>query len=132
MEHYSADACILWCFDYRFSGLLAKFSKNFKRIDLVKIAGGAKALAGGASPDRDFVVGQIKTSVRLHGTKRIILMLHRDCGAYGGSKSFADLDTEKSELANQLAVAKDFLKKEVPGVPVDVYFADFDGLYAVE
>ena len=129
MEHYAADACIVWCFDDRFSGLLAKFSKNFKHIDLVKIAGGAKALAGNASPDRDFVAGQIKTSVRLHGTKRIVLMLHRDCGAYGGSKSFADLDTEKSELTNQLIAAKDFLKKEVPGVPADIYFADFDGLY---
>jgi carbonic anhydrase len=130
-EHYAADACVVWCFDDRFSGLLSKLAKGFKNFDLVKIAGGAKALAGDASPERDFVLGQIKTSVRLHGTKRIALMLHRDCGAYGGSKSFENLDAETTSQAEQLAVAKQFLTKEVPGVPVDIYFADFDGLYSV-
>jgi hypothetical protein len=127
--HYIADACIVWCFDDRFSDLFRKFSKNFKNRDLIKIAGGAKALAGDASPDRDFVLNQIKVSIRLHGTKRVALMLHRDCGAYGGSKSFADADIEKEHFVGQLAAAKQFLLKEVPGVPVDIYFADFDGLY---
>jgi len=99
---------------------------------LVKIAGGAKALAGEPSPDRDFVLNQIKISARLHGTKRVVLMLHRDCGAYGGSKSFTDADTEKEELMKQLHQAQDFVKKamsDIEGLTVDVGFADFDGLY---
>jgi carbonic anhydrase len=131
IEHYTADACVVWCFDDRFSGLLAQFSKGFKNFDLVKVAGGAKALADGASPERDFVLDQIKTSVRLHGTKRIALMLHRDCGAYGGSKKFDGLEIEKNNQISQLTVAKQFLMSEVPSVPVDIYFADFDGLYKV-
>jgi carbonic anhydrase-like protein len=130
--HYGADACIVWCFDDRFSDLLQVFSKEFKNFDLIKIAGGAKALAGGASPDRDFVLHQIKTSVRLHDACRIVLMLHRDCGAYGGSKNFADMDVEKSDLVAKLATAKDFLAGEISGVPIDTYFADFDGLYKME
>ena len=130
MEHYVADACVVWCFDDRFSGLLGKLAKGFKNFDLVKIAGGAKALAGDASPERDFVLSQIKTSVRLHGTKRIVLMLHRDCGAYGGSKSFENADGEVTSHAERLVAAKKFLNNEVPGVPVDIYFADFDGLYS--
>ncbi len=105
-------------------------AKGFKNFDLVKIAGGAKALAGDASPERDFVLSQIKTSVRLHGTKRIVLMLHRDCGAYGGSKSFENADGEVTSHAERLVAAKKFLNNEVPGVPVDIYFADFDGLYS--
>ena len=121
-EHYTADACVVWCFDHRFSDLLGKFSKKFKNFDLVKIAGGAKALAGDASPDRDFVLNQIKTSIRLHGVKRVVLMLHRDCGAYGGSKSFADLDTEKERQIGQLVSAKNFLISEVPPGPTDIYF----------
>ena len=133
-EHYTADACVVWCFDDRFYKLLKAFGKQegFGHIDLVKVAGGAKALAGGASPDRDFVLGQIRTSVRLHGTKRVILMLHRDCGAYGGSKSFADTEAEKNELMKQLRQAQDDVKKElrdVGGLTVDACFADFDGLY---
>ena len=130
-EHYVADACVVWCFDDRFSGLLGKFSKKFKNFDLVKVAGGAKSLTEEASPDRDFVLGQIKASVRLHGTKRIALMLHRDCGAYGGSKSFEGPEAEKESQMNRLAAAKQFLMKEVPNVPVDIYFAEFDGLYKI-
>jgi carbonic anhydrase len=136
-EHYTADACVVWCFDDRFYKLLKAFGKQekFGHIDLVKVAGGAKALAGDASPDRDFVLNQIKTSVRLHGTRRVILMLHRDCGAYGGSKSFADAGAERAELVKQLRQARDFVKKELKdgnGFVVDACFADFDGLYGIE
>jgi hypothetical protein len=130
-EHYTADACVVWCFDDRFYKLLKAFGKqeNFGHIDLVKVAGGAKALAGGPSPDRDFILNQIGTSVRLHGTKRVILMLHRDCGAYGGSKAFADADAEKAALTEALRQARDFVKSELPELSVDARFADFDGLY---
>ena len=137
-DHYTANVCVVWCFDDRFYKLLKAFGKqeHFGHIDLVKIAGGAKALASaeGASPDRDFVLNQIKTSARLHGTKRVILMLHRDCGAYGGSKNFADAGAERDELEKQLRHARDFVTQElshVGGLSVDAYFADFDGLYAV-
>ena len=128
-DHYIADACVVWCFDDRFSDLLGKFTKKMKHFDLVKIAGGAKALAGEPSPEQDFVLSQIKTSVRLHGAKRIALMLHRDCGAYGGSKSFSDAATEKDQQISRLFAAKQLLTNEAPGVPVDIYFGDFDGLY---
>ena len=131
-EHYTADACVVWCFDDRFYKLLKAFGKQekFGHIDFVKIAGGAKALAGDASPDRDFVLNQIKTSARLHETKRVILMLHRDCGAYGGSKNFANVDAEREELVKQLHRAQDFVKKELSDLTVEACFADFDGLYA--
>ncbi len=140
-EHYHADACVVWCYDDRFYKLLKKFGKKqkFKNIDLVKVAGGAKALAtadateGSSSmAERDFVLSQIKTSVRLHAAKRIILMLHRDCGAYGGSKAFPDGGAEREQYAADLRAARDFVRKEVPAVLVDAYFADFDGLYAQE
>jgi carbonic anhydrase len=130
-EHYTADACIVWCFDDRFSGLLNIFAKDLKNYDLVKVAGGAKALAGEATPERDFVLDQIKKSIALHGTKKVILMLHRDCGAYGGSKSFADLDTETKNQTEQLAAAKQFLANEIPDVPIETDFAEFDGLYKI-
>ncbi len=86
-DHYIADACVVWCYNDRFYELLKKFGKKqkFTHIDLVKVAGGAKALASAeATPEREFVLNQVKTSVRFHGAKRVVLMLHRDCGAYGG------------------------------------------------
>ena len=53
--------------------------------DPIKIAGGAKVLASPErEADREFVLDQIRKSMRLHGTRRVILMVHSDCGAYGG------------------------------------------------
>ena len=80
-QKYHCDAVIVWCFDNRFQ---LGFSKYLKRIgivnsDPIKIAGGAKSLASPESEgDRDFVVEQIRKSIRLHGTKLAILMLHSD------------------------------------------------------
>lgn len=134
-DHYTADACVVWCFDDRFYKLLKAFGRQegWKNIDLVKVAGGAKALAGGPSPDRDFLLNQIKTSIRLHDTKRVVLMTHRDCGAYGGSKAFANEEAEREQHEAQLAAAKKFVADELRDmrIPIAAYFADFDGLYEV-
>jgi carbonic anhydrase len=136
-EHYVADACIVWCSDDRFYKLLKKFGKKqkFKNLDLVKIAGGAKALAtpiDEPSAERDFVLNQLMTAVRLHGAKRIILMLHRDCGAYGGSENFINEYEEHTKLLGDLRIAREFVKKEMPALLVDAYLADFNGLYLAE
>src|SRR5438477_4094428 len=86
-EKYQCDAAIIWCFDNRFDLGFRKFLKRagVANSDPIKIAGGAKCLA---SPEREsdceFVLEQIRKSIRLHATRRVILMLHSDCGAYGG------------------------------------------------
>ena len=51
--------------------------------------GGAKCLATPEQEsEREFVVEQIRKSMRLHGTDRVVLMVHSDCGAYGGLARF--------------------------------------------
>ena len=56
-HHYEAEICLVWCFDDRFSPLLDALIKqeNWKYLDLIKVAGGAKGLAGEAGEtDRVF------------------------------------------------------------------------------
>src|SRR5205085_9727642 len=84
-ERYHCDAAIVWCFDNRFELGFRKFLKRVgvANSDPIKIAGGAKSLASPEhESDREFVLEQIRKSIRLHGTRRVILMLHSDCGAY--------------------------------------------------
>src|SRR5215831_18591824 len=86
-EKYHCDAAIVWCFDNRFDLGFRKFLKKIgvENSDPIKVAGGAKSLASPEhESDREFIVDQIRKSIRLHGTDRVILMLHSDCGAYGG------------------------------------------------
>ena len=136
-EKYHCDAAILWCFDNRFE---LGFSKFLKRIgvnssDPIKIAGGAKCMASPEhETDREFVLEQIRKSMRLHGTRRVILMLHSDCGAYGGlADGFAgDAQAEAVHHEKELARAAANLVKAIPELEVQGYFVDFNGIWEAE
>jgi carbonic anhydrase len=134
---YHCDAAIVWCFDNRFQLGVTKFLKRLgvSNSDSIRIAGGAKCLA---SPEHqhecEFVLEQIRKSIRLHGTELVILMLHSDCGAYGGlAGSFGrDARAEAQHHEEELRRAAECLRKAIPGIGVQAYFVDFEGVWAVE
>jgi len=125
-EVYRADACVISCFDARFDLVLRKLLKRLAVLtyDRVAIPGSAKALA---FPDndavRDFVLGMIRTSMRLHGPTRLLLTGHNDCGAYPGAPPEA--------VANDLMSAAGVIRAAEPSMSIECYFLDFDGAYRV-
>ena len=135
-EPYQCDAAVVWCFDHRFQPGFGEFLKKIGIVyeDPIKIAGGAKSLASPEQEsDREFVLEQIRKSIRLHGTKRVILKLHSDCGAYGGLKAFGgDAAAEARHHEQELRRAAEFLSKALPGLQIEAYFVDFDGVWAIE
>jgi carbonic anhydrase len=135
-EHYQTDAAVVWCFDNRFHLSFAKFLKRvgIETSDVIKIAGGAQCLASPArESDREFLLEQIRLSMRLHGTRRVILMLHSDCGGYGGLEQFGgDTRAEAQHHEEELRRAAAFLKNAIPEIVVQAYFVDFEGTWAVE
>jgi carbonic anhydrase len=132
---YQCDAAVVWCFDNRFQLGLAKYLKRqgIVNTDPIKIAGGAKSLASPEhESDREFILEQIRKSIRLHGTKQVILMLHSDCGAYGGLGAFGgNAAAEAAHHESELRRAAEFLRGAVPGIEVKGYFVDFEGVWAV-
>lgn len=135
-EHYVCDAAIVWCFDNRFHLGFAKFLKKLgmQHLDRIKIAGGAKPLTSPErESEREFVLDQIQKSIRLHATKLVILMVHSDCGAYGGLRAFGnDLQLEARHHEQELKAAAAFVYERVPGIAVRAYFVDFEGVWEVE
>jgi carbonic anhydrase len=136
-EKYHCDAAVVWCFDNRFQLGLTKYLKRqgVANSDPIKIAGGAKSLASPEhESDREFVVEQIRKSIRLHGTRTAILMLHSDCGAYGGlAGGFAgDAEAEARHHEAELRRASAFLHSAIPGLEVKSYFVNFEGVWAIE
>ncbi len=136
-EKYHCDAAILWCFDNRFELGFRKFLKRIgiMNCDPIKIAGGAKVLVSPEhESDREFVLEQIRKSIRLHGTRLVILMLHSDCGAYGGlAKGFGgDAASEAAHHEADLKRSADKLKAAIPEVEVQGYFVDFEGIWDAE
>jgi hypothetical protein len=135
---YKCDAAVVWCFDNRFELLLQKVVKRLRLsyYDPIRIAGGTKYLASADSPDaerdRQFVLEQIRISMRLHETKTVILMLHSDCGAYGGLAAFGgDAEKEARNHRTDLQLAASYLLSQIPELTVKTYFVDFEGVWEV-
>ena len=134
-DRYVCDAAIVWCFDNRFETGFRKFLKRsgVEYWDAIKIAGGTKCLASPElETDRDFVLNQIRISMRLHQTKRVILMLHSDCGAYGGLEAFPNPEAERANHRAELRKAAEVVNNAIPGLTVDGYFVDFEGVWHME
>jgi len=133
-ERYRCDAAIIWCFDNRFELGFRKFLKRIGVVnaDPIKIAGGAKCLASpDGSADSEFVLDQIRKSMVLHQTERVILMVHSDCGAYGGLENGfqGDRERELRYLRGELTKASDNLRRAIPELKIDAYFVDFEGVW---
>jgi carbonic anhydrase len=136
-EWYKSGAAVVGCFDSRFETVSRKLLKRLGVTfpDLIRIAGGAKTLA---SPEqeshREFILDQIQKSIRLHGTERAILLLHSDCGAYGGlSGGFqGDPQAETSHYRAELERARRFLNDAIPGLTVECFIVDFEAVWACE
>lgn len=134
---YQSGAAIVQCFDQRFQLVFAKYLKRtgIANVDEIKVGGGAKALASPDSErDREFLLDQVRKSIRLHATKLVILTLHSDCGAYGGlAGAFGgDVAIEAQRQEAELRKAADCLHRAVPEIVIRAYFADFDGIWEVE
>jgi len=135
-DQYQCDAAVVACFDNRFDAALRKLVRRLgiERPDVIRIAGGAKALA---SPEpefeRDLIVDQVRKSINLHRTTRALLVLHSDCGAYGGiagrfqGSRDAEVACYEEEFRNAAAV----LGEAFPGIEVGCYYIDFSGVWEV-
>jgi carbonic anhydrase len=135
-ERYKCEAAVVWCFDNRFELVLRKLLKRLGvgYFDPIRIAGGTKYLASEDDEiNRKFVLDQIRISMRLHETKTVILMLHSDCGAYGGLAAFGD-DAEKEAQNHQaqLQIAASYLLSQIPELTVKPYFVDFEGVWEID
>jgi carbonic anhydrase len=123
-ERYTADAAVVWCFDHRFRLVLEKLLKKLgvERFDRIVVAGGAKNLSSpGTESERQFVLDQLRLSIRLHRTKKVILMLHSDCGGYGGLAAFnndtaAEAENHRREMHKAVACLKAAIPEDFEGV----------------
>src|ERR1700687_3117836 len=135
-DQYVADAAVLCCFDHRISTAVRKFLKKqgIEPPDMIVVAGGAKTLASPRNDfEQDFILEQVRMSIRLHQTKRVMVMSHSDCATYGGRAHFkggrqAEADHHRSELLR----AGELLTSNFPNISVEPYFVKFDGIWEVK
>lgn len=135
-EPYVADAAVLCCFDHRINQAVRKFLKkqNIERADMIIVAGGAKTLASPRNDfEQDFILEQVRMSIRLHQTKRVLVMSHSDCATYGGLAKFnGDKSAEALHHRSELIRAGELLTANFADISVEPYFVTFDGVWEVK
>ncbi len=107
------EALIIRCIDYRF----VTQSRKFKEAQGLKDKYDLLAFPG-ASKNIHQLFDAIEVSNRLHKPKKIIIMNHEDCGAFGENNTLAD---HKKSLNR----AKALLNIAFPNIPVELYFIRF-------
>lgn len=117
MSDHSCEAIIVTCIDFRFQEYINNWiSENFsaKSYDRVAIAGGVF--------DFNYVLKQVEVSKRLHHIKKVVLINHEDCGAYGAAGT-PEKHTE--DLKN----AASNIKTQFPDLTVETCYLLLDGTF---
>ena len=117
MESHSCEAVVVTCIDFRFQDFISQWiSQNLppKSYDRVAFAGGVKNL--------ETILGQIEISKRLHDIKKVVLINHEDCGAYGEQGT---PEKHSEDLKN--AATK--IKELHPDLEVETYYLHLDGTF---
>ncbi len=120
---HQAEALIIHCMDWRLHPELANKLPELlgvKKFDLVGIAGVGKNLLEEGSA-KDCLMKQIELSINLHNTKKIFLVHHSDCGAYGGS-----FEGEHEKHVADMEEAEKIIKEAHPEVEIIRVFANLE------
>jgi hypothetical protein len=108
------------CLDWRLHPAIENyFTQDGTGCDMCITAGSLKDMIDPQT--QALFVKQVEISKELHNCRAVILTMHLDCGAYGGSKAFADAASEMAACRQQLELGKAVIEKNFPGLPVESY-----------
>ncbi|UKJ75111.1 carbonic anhydrase [Azospirillum brasilense] len=128
------DALLLSCMDYRLIDDIGRYMDGrglTNRYDHVILAGASL----GALTDQKKAWGEafwdhVAVARQLHRIKRVMVMDHRDCGAYRvflKTDVAADPDKETAAHAEQLRALGAAIKARHPGLEVELLLMSLDG-----
>lgn len=112
---HTCNALLASCIDFRIQRTVEEWARTKlgeRQYDRVAWAGGVLK--------RDEVMAQIDISVRLHQIKKVVLMNHEDCGAYGAAGT-------PEKHAEDLSATAAEIKKKYPALDIETYYVKLDG-----
>lgn len=115
MSEHVTDAVVVHCIDFRFQKFLDPWllehlgHDNYDRVSLA-----------GAIFDFETILRQIEISDRLHKIKKVILINHEDCGAYGAAGNYERHKTDLEEAERKIEAL-------YPDLNVEIYYLHLDG-----
>ena len=123
---HSCEAVVLTCIDFRFWRETVEFVEKelgIKDFDFPSLPGSAKAINDCLEED-DLAFNCVSVSCDLHHAKKVVIVNHEDCGAYGGSAKFGgDQEKEQKFHEEELRKARKKLIDKYPGKEYVLLFA---------
>jgi len=128
------EMLLLTCMDFRLTGAVGDYMEArglAGKFDHVVLAGASL----GALNDRfpawaDVFWAHLDLAVQLHDVHRVMIIDHRDCGAYKmilGEATVKDADTELKTHVKQLYALRSAIQARKPGMEVEIGLMDLQG-----
>lgn len=128
------DALLLSCMDYRLTGKIGAFMAGkgmAEKYDHVILAGAALGAVTPKYPDWGNTFRQhLDIAIQLHGIHQVVIVDHRDCGAYKtilGKDFAADPAAETEIHTKMLHRARQEIVHAHPKLDVSLYLMALDG-----
>lgn len=123
---HHCEAVVLTCIDFRFWRETLEYAEKelgIKNFDFPSLPGAAKAL-NDCKSDQEIAMKCISVPRDLHQAKKLVLVNHQDCGAYGGSQVFnGDEAAEENFHLEELKKAKEKVAVKYPDLPIILLYA---------
>lgn len=117
------DTLLITCIDYRFAIANQEFANNTLGLrdnyDHISIPGSISNLVN--LETRQLLLSKFAHSVSMHLINRVVIISHRDCGGYGGSKAFGSEIAEYETLTSELKTAKELFLEKYPTLKVELF-----------
>ena len=119
-------ALVICCKDYRYIQPTQRFVRQrlgIRWYDLKATAGGVRAMLEAPRTVRQWILGDVDLVYRLHGVRRVILVQHEDCAAYGGSAALGTVAQQRRIHRIQVQRAIRVLRRQCPRLTVKGFLA---------
>jgi len=117
LSKHECPLAVIKCVDFRFRRSDQEFVESglgYKDFDLYSWPGSAKDVLKNNGFKVSFAEKIVAVSKNLHNVKKLLLLWHWDCGAYGGSKNFTGASEEEAAYLKDLQTVKEMLVKDLP------------------
>ena len=130
----SVEALVVTCIDYRLVDDAVRFFDGLKltnAYDQVSLAGASLAAVSGKFPSSNAAFwDHVAIAKQLHHIKKVIVMDHRDCGAYKvafGTAFASGRDAETGQHKQIMSQLQAMLAKRQPDLESEFYLMALDG-----
>ncbi|MBU1203412.1 hypothetical protein KKH39_05210 [Patescibacteria group bacterium] len=117
LSKHECPLAVIKCVNFRFRQSDQEFVERglgFEDFDLYAWPGSAKDVLKNNGFKVSFIEKMVSVSKNMHNVKKLLLLWHWDCEAYGGSKNFKSPEEEEEQYKKDLNTVREMLIAELP------------------